>query len=265
MATDDTDNEKIPSILACDCGNSSIKFAHVKGESVCEVRKLRLGELAAGLGAELLTIWEQMPKPKRVVACSVNPIALKAIEAAAAESLNEKILVVGRDLELPLDTAVEEPAKLGPDRVCAASAAFDRIGMACVVVDCGSAITVDCVDDAGVFRGGAILPGLAMSAKALTDGTAMLPHVELENPTWVFGCNTSQAIVGGVVCGARGAVRYFIEAYATQLGSWPVVIATGGDAELVFGDTTSGELVQAVVPDLTIRGVAMAYYRSLLK
>lgn len=264
MAESENDIEKIPSVLACDCGNSAIKFAHVKGDSVCEVHNFRVGELA-GLGDALAAVWGQMPAPKRIIACSVNPLALKALEAAASESLNEEILVVGRELELPLDTAVEEPAKLGTDRVCAAVAAFDRIGMACVVVDCGSAITIDCVDDKGVFRGGAILPGLTLSAKSLTDGTAQLPPVELENPTWVFGCNTTQAIVGGVVCGARGAVRYFIEAYATQLGSWPVVIATGGDAELIFGDTESGELVQAIVSDLTLRGVAMAYYRCMLK
>jgi type III pantothenate kinase len=264
MAESDVDIEKIPSVLACDCGNSSIKFAHVKGETVCEVRNFKLGELA-GLGAALVEVWQQMPNPKRIAACSVNPVALKALEAAASESLNQEVLVVGRDMDLPMETAVEEPAKVGTDRICAAVAAFDRVGLACVVVDCGSAITTDCVDDKGVFRGGAILPGLTMSAKALSEGTALLPQVKLENPTWVFGCNTSQAIVGGVVCGARGAMRYFIESYATQLGSWPTVFATGGDAELICSDPSVDDLVQAVVPDLILRGVAMAYYKSLLK
>ena len=80
-----------------------------------------------------------------------------------------------------------------------------------------------------------------------------------------FVLGKQAAIVGGLVRGARGALRELVEAYATELGHWPIVIATGGDAELVCGKASESELVQAVVPELSLRGVAMAYYRSLLK
>ena len=256
--------ETIPHILACDAGNSSIHFAHVAGDQIGEVHVMRVGELA-NLGNELELLWQQIPSPKKLVACSVNAAVLKALEAAAQETLHEAVLVVGRDIPLPIDTNVDEPAAIGVDRLCAAVAAFDRLGVACVIADFGTAITIDCVNEQGVFMGGAILPGLEISAKCLNQETAQLPKVELSQPTWIFGKNTNQAIIGGLVYGARGALREFTETYATELGHWPTVIATGGDAKLVCGDVQESELVQAIVPDLVIRGVALSYYRIFAK
>ena len=73
-----------------------------------------------------------------------------------------------------------------------------------------------------------------------------------------------EAIVGGLVYGARGALRQFVEHYAEQLGHWLLVIITGGDAALVCGDVRESDLVQARVDDLALRGVAIAYYRTLI-
>ncbi len=86
--------EQFPSVLACDVGNSAIHFVSVAGEEVGEVHVLRVGELA-GLGEQLAGVWSGMPQPKKVVACSVNATALKALEAAAQESLGEPVLVIG--------------------------------------------------------------------------------------------------------------------------------------------------------------------------
>ncbi len=254
----------IPSILACDVGNTNVRFAHVRGERVEGAGAMRIGELG-GLGEALGALWGGIDQPRKLVAAGVNPTALKALEAVAAETLDEQVLVIGRDLPLPISTHLPKEASVGVDRLCAAAAAFDRLGVACVVADFGTAITIDGVGDDGVFLGGAIMPGLAMSAESLSARTALLPAVELSDPDWVFGTDTRKAIVGGLIFGARGALRYLVEAYATQMGHWPIVIATGGDAELVCGDPSDSDLVQAVVPDLSLRGCAMAYYKTLLK
>ncbi len=258
------DNEQMPAVLACDVGNTAVHLAAVRGEQVGGVRTIRVGELGS-LGEALAELWGDIEPPRKLAACSVNPSALKALEAAAAEAIDEPVLLVGRDLPLPLDTALPDPSAVGTDRICAAAAAFDRLGVACVVGDFGSAVTVDCVNDKGVFQGGAILPGLGMSAAGLHTGTAQLPQVELAEPDWVFGTDTRQAIVGGLIFGARGALRELVEAYATELGHWPVVILTGGDAKLICSDVGASGLVQAIVPDLVLRGVAAAYYRKLLR
>lgn len=257
-------NETIPSVLACDVGNSAIHVAGVKGDDVTPVRVFRMGELA-GLGQALSDLWARMPEPRKIVAASVNPVGLKALEAAALKATGQAVSVIGRDLPLPIETALAHPELIGVDRLCAAVAAYDRLGAACVVADFGTAITIDCVDDQGAFLGGAIMPGLSMGAKCLGSNTAQLPTVELVEPDWVYGQDTRQAIVGGLVFGARGALAQLVEAYATALGHWPLVIVTGGDAELICPDIGQSELVQAIVPDLVIRGVAAAYYRTLVR
>jgi len=256
--------DEIPNVLACDVGNSAIHFAHVKGDTVTPMQTMRMGELAE-LGSALKTLWEQVPKPRKIVACSVNAAGLKALEAAASETLAEQVVVIGRDLPLPIDTDLPQPGSIGVDRLCAAVAAFDRLGVACVVADMGTAITIDCVNDEGIFVGGAILPGLRMGMAALHANTSQLPEVELAEPKWVFGKSTQEAIVGGLIFGARGALRELVESYATELGHWPTLILTGGDATLVGHHMLEEGLVQAIVPDLVIRGVAMAYYRTFLK
>ncbi len=256
--------DNVSNVLACDVGNTFVRFASVNSDEVSDVRSMRIGELGE-LGRAVGETWAGMPRPKKIVAASVNPPALKALEAATAESPNEPVLVVGRDLPLPIDTDLPNPEAVGTDRLCCASAAFDRLGVACVVADFGTAITIDCVNAEGVFVGGSILPGLAMQAESLQAGTAQLPRVRLVEPDWVFGKDTRQAIIGGIIFGARGLLRERVEAYATQLGQWPTVIATGGDAKLICGDPNGSQLVQAIVPNLSLHGVAMAYYRTLLR
>ncbi|MBN1554217.1 MAG: type III pantothenate kinase [Phycisphaerae bacterium] len=257
------ENETIPAVLACDCGNTCISFASAQGETLSGVRRLRVGELPS-LGDALAELWVSMPEPKKIVVASVNAVALKALEAAVAESLHEEVLLIGRDLPLPIETRLDNPQSVGVDRLCGAVAAFDRLGVACVVADFGTAITIDGVDDEGVFLGGAILPGLRAQAAALHSATDQLPEVDISDPTWVFGRDTREAIVGGIVYGARGALRERVEAYATELGAWPVVVLTGGDANLICPHPGEEGLVQAIVKDLTLRGVAIAYYKSLL-
>ncbi len=254
----------IPNVLACDVGNSAVKFAAVCGDTVGDVRTHRIGELG-DLGAALAEVWQEMPQPKRLVAASVNPAACKALEAAVHDALGIDIHVVGRDLAPPIETDLPNPESVGVDRLCAAVAAYDRLGDACVIADFGSAITIDCVNDSGVFVGGAILPGLALSADSLETQTAQLPRVDIAEPPAGPGKDTADAIRVGLLAGARGALRHCVETFAEAIGHWPLVICTGGDADLVVGDLQESDLVQAIVPDLILRGVAMAYYRALVK
>ena len=249
-------------VLALDVGNSRVGMACVMDGEASMTRHVRAVD-ADALGEAMAEIWGQMPDPKCVAASSVAPEVLAMVEQAAQARLEQDVLVVGRDLPLPIDTDLPDPESIGTDRLCVAAMAYFRIESACVVADFGTAITIDCVGDQGVFLGGAILPGLAMGASSLAGGTAGLSKVELTTPDWVFGRNTREAIVGGLVYGARGALRELVETYAAELGRWPMVIVTGGDAELVVGK--GNEIVQAIVPGLCLMGVALAVRMAEVK
>ncbi len=260
----DMELNSIPTVLACDVGNTTIQLALVTGDEVSSPRTVGADDQPS-LATAIADLWAQAEPPRRIVAASVNPPALAGLEAVATSAVREDVLIVGEDIPLPASTALPEPEAIGVDRLCCAAAAYDRLGTACIVADFGSAITIDYVGDDGVFMGGAILPGLAMSARCLSENTAQLPRVDLVQPDWVFGRNTREAIIGGVIRGARGALREIAETYATETGNWPTVIVTGGDAGLICSHVDDSDMIQAVVPDLALRGVAMAYYGSLVR
>jgi len=257
-------DQTIPIVLACDIGNTSMQIAWVDRETSGSLMSFPNDDLS-GLADGLAAVWSEMGSAGKVAACSVNPESLATLEAASAKAIGQDVLVVGRDLPLPRETNLPHPAGIGTDRLCAASAAFDQLGVACVVADFGSAITIDCVNEDGVFQGGAILPGLQMGARALASQTAQLPEVKIVDPDWIYGQDTEQAITGGLVRGARGALRELVEAYATDMGQWPLVILTGGDARIICKDVNESEIAQAIVDDLVLRGVAISYYKLLLQ
>lgn len=257
------DQNQIPALLCCDCGNSSIKIATVIADKVSEVRSFELTQTEQ-LQNAISHLWSELPEPKKTIAASVNKAALQTLTSAAQNAIGKTPLVVGQDLPNPIDTDIKHPESVGKDRLCACAAAFDQLGVPCVVADFGTAITIDCVDESGVFKGGVILPGLQTSAKALANLTDQLPLVDVKDCDFTFGQSTEQAIQAGILFAARGALRERVEAYATELGNWPLVILTGGDAKTICPDVSEDGIVQAVVPELTLRGIAMSYYRSLL-
>ncbi len=167
--------------------------------------------------------------------------------------------------DVPLTIRVDEPARVGIDRLVAAFAAdrLRRRDRAAIVVDLGTAITVDLLDAEGAFCGGAILPGIALSARALSEHTDALPRVtldHLEKPPNALGKSTVPAIEAGIYWGAIGAVRELIAQMSSGLTKAPDVFLTGGAsahvAELL---TTNAEYEVLHVPHLVLSGIALVY------
>jgi len=191
-----------------------------------------------------------------VVASSVNPTSLAGFEKAVHQALNQDCLLVGRNVPLDIKVAVENPDSIGSDRLLNAAAAYDVVQAAVVVADFGTATTLDCVNEMGIFLGGVIMPGLGLAAKSLHAYTAQLPEVPIELATGDYGTNTITSIQNGIYFGALGALREMIERYAKQLGQWPQVIATGGYCKLI---AQKCDLIDSVVPDLCLSGICLAY------
>jgi type III pantothenate kinase len=193
---------------------------------------------------------------KAVAGASVNPSSNSTIEKIVSDVASQDIQWVGTDIDVPIDVRTREPNHTGIDRVLNVAAAYEQIGAACLVVDAGTAVTVDCCNDQGAFIGGAIMPGLSMMLDALAEKTAGVGKVTFELPTKAVGDSTESAVSQGVYLAIRGLVKEFAEGYATELGHWPEIIATGGDAKTLFD---GWELIHAVAPDLGLYGIAMAY------
>jgi len=162
--------------------------------------------------------------------------------------------------DVPLTIRVEEPARVGIDRLLAAVAA-NRLrapDRAAIVVDLGTAITVDLVEADGAFAGGAILPGIGMAGRALAEQTDALPHVVLEHaeaPPTPPGKSTTAAIQAGLYWGAVGAVGELISRLSAGLPMQPDVFITGGAARAV-ADSLEQRRVQ-FVPHLVLAGIAL--------
>ena len=244
-------------LLTLNVGNSRLAIGVFVAGELGHIVRLPIAEKSAWPEA-IATAWKLIANRERptVAAAGVNPGESQAIEAMVVEQTNTKIQWVGREIDLPINVLTDAPKETGVDRIINIAAAFEQLGKACVVVDAGTAITVDFCNDNGDFLGGAIFPGMQMMLDALHEKTAKLPLVKFQVPQGTLGTSTASAICHGVYHGIRGLVKEMVENHAMGLGQWPEVIATGGDARVLFEDW---ELIHAVAPDLTLYGIALAY------
>ncbi|MEM6750367.1 MAG: type III pantothenate kinase, partial [Planctomycetota bacterium] len=167
---------------------------------------------------------------------------------------------IERDLPVPVGRQLDPEALPGEDRLLNAAAAYDALKVACAVVDLGTAVTVDFVDGAGTFHGGVIAPGAGLQLAALAERLPHLPTIEFSKPDEAVGHNTVQAMLSGVYHGVRGLISTMVENFAETSGQFPMVVATGGDAEAVLGDW---ELVDRFAPDLALLGLELTHRTAL--
>jgi type III pantothenate kinase len=192
-----------------------------------------------------------------IVIADVNKPFAKRL-ALALEALSE-VWRVGEDVAVPMKHSLDDASTLGMDRQLCALAASRRAEQAVVVIDAGTAITVDFVDGEGVFQGGIIAPGVRMMLASLHGKTAALPKLEFAAPDpqrGPFGKDTAHAMILGVIAAARGAVRHAIDLYADAYEAYPQIVATGGDAAMLF---ENDGLVEHIVPDLQLVGILEAW------
>jgi type III pantothenate kinase len=251
-------------LLALSVGNSRLAIGVFRSGELDFVHRIPHGQLGEW-AAKITEAWAMIAgKPNAaVVGASVNPPLNEGLEILIQNVCGVKMQWVGREIEIPIEVRTQAPSETGIDRILCVAAAFEQLGKACVVVDAGSAITVNCCDDQGDFLGGAIAPGVSMMLDVLHEKTGKLPRVEFEPPgNETIGDSTRSAICHGVFYGLRGLVRELVENFATELGSWPEVIATGGDADKLF---SGWEIIHAITPDLILYGIALAYSNHHLK
>lgn len=191
-----------------------------------------------------------------VIISSVNPkIELLVIEQIK-KLLSLKPEKIGTDIPVPLPVLVDQPEKVGADRLMNALAVYGRIRDSAIIIDAGTAITVDVINNQGVLIGGVIAPGMEISSKALQNYTALLPKVSVTKPKSILGKNTREAINSGIYWGAIGMIKQYIELLSVELNYKPIIIATGGDAHILAEEIP---VISSVIPTLTLEGIILAY------
>ncbi len=258
-------------LIAIDIGNANIKVAFFLDdeEKTLETIDGSDKKMSVALKDALINCWDQAPlvesakepvKNCSVVACSVKPEWTELVGELVEDELGVKMLVIGKDVPLPIETALDDALAVGTDRLVSAAAAYSVVEDAVVVADFGTAVTIDLVDDNGVFMGGTISPGFDLSLAAMNTGTAKLPRVAMKRPEQVYGVNTDEAMRAGVYWSAVGLLETLCRKYAEQLGKWPQVVLTGGAASIIIDDC---EFVDSHVSNLVLRGIMIAYKKYL--
>jgi type III pantothenate kinase len=169
-------------------------------------------------------------------------------------------LMVGPGIKTGIQLHIENPKEMGADRLVNDVAAIDEYEGALIVIDFGTATTLDYISENSEFKGGIIMPGIQLSADALFEHCAKLPRVEILTPSKVVGRDTVSNIRSGLTYGYADMVDGLVRRISEETNSKPTVIATGGLAPIIAQSTRSIDIVD---PLLTMKGLRSIYYKNV--
>lgn len=255
-------------LLAIDIGNTNVTTGLFRNGSLVATRRATTHARATAdefehlLDALLHLDDATFADVSAIATCSVVPALSASLEAVAAR--RERPILVAAAGTVPLAIRVDRPAEVGADRLVNALAAARIHGTPAIVVDFGTATTLDCVAADGAYVGGAIAPGLELGLEALAARTAKLPRIELRAPDRAIGRDTVSAMQSGTVFGYQALAGGLIARVRRELAEATavdpadvLVILTGGLSAAPWAQAIEG--VNAIDPDLTLKGLAILH------
>jgi type III pantothenate kinase len=194
-----------------------------------------------------------------IIISSVVPPVESTLRRVCEKYFHVQPLFVEPGIKTGMPVLVDNPTELGADRLVNAIAAYERYGGPCIVVDFGTATTFDVISAKGEYLGGAISPGLGISADALFSRAARLGRVDLKRPAKVIGTNTVTHLQSGLYYGYIGLVDGILERMIAELGAQPRVVATGGLARQISEDS---RYIAQIDDMLTLDGLRILFDRN---
>jgi len=255
-------------LLAIDIGNTNIVLGVFEGESL--IRSWRLQTVRERTSDELGLLIDGLFSQSRVdrskvggvIVGSVVPPLTSTMLAMVERYFEKRALVVDPATNTGMPILYDTPAEVGADRIVNAIAACDRFGAPgrpMIICDFGTATTLDAVTANGEYLGGAICPGVSISADALFQRAARLPRIEVRKPSRVVGRTTVEAMESGLFYGYVGMVEGLIRRMADEIGGNAVCVGTGGLAAVIAPET---RLIDHVDIDLTLHGLRIVWQRN---
>ncbi|MBX3729066.1 MAG: type III pantothenate kinase [Candidatus Sumerlaeia bacterium] len=251
--------------LAVDIGNTHTTLGLMQAGKVLTHRRLTTHRNSTADELHvMLRFMERIEDVKReewqgAAICSVAPAVNRAMAAAVRRVTGVEPLLLDPSMDLGIRNAYSNPLEVGMDRLANAVAGVAEFGAPLVIVDYGTATTLDIVSREGDYLGGVILPGLEATADALYMRTSKLPQINIERPPGALGRTTVHAMQSGIFFGSIDAVEGVTHRIEQELGYELRLVATGGLARVLSPDM---KRLHAVDDDLTLKGTWLIWKRN---
>ncbi|MEN6316975.1 MAG: type III pantothenate kinase [Clostridiaceae bacterium] len=253
-------------LLAVNVGNTNIRLGVYEDKKMLAHWKLGTNRewTSDEFGMFIMSFFNNekldVAQVEAVIVASVVPPIMYSIEHAISKYIKKEPIIIGPGIKTGINIKYENPRELGADRIASAVAAYEIYGGPVIVVDFGTATTFNAISSKGEFLGGAICPGIKISAEALYQRTAKLPRIDLTKHEAVIGRNTSVGMQSGVFHGYVGQVNYLINRIKQEMKEDNIkVIATGGLAKFIASDA---ETINEVNGRLTLEGLRIIYEKN---
>lgn len=252
-------------LLALDIGNTSIAVGLFREDRLVKNWKLKsesgktCDEYLIALNSLFKLSGFAFQQVDAIIFSSVVPPLTSVFQKLCRDMFEIRPLIVGPGLKTGMPILYENPAEVGADRVVSGIAAFEKYGGPVIVADFGTATTFDAVSEKGEYLGGAIAPGIQISAEALYLRTARLPRIEIKKPEKAVGKTTVSSMQSGLYFGYIGLVSSIISSIKEEIGKQAKVVATGGSAPLFFKTIS---VIDSFEPNLVLDGLKIIYSRN---
>ena len=252
-------------ILTVDIGNSNVVLGGVEEKRIVFKARIVTDPIKTSdqYCAELKTMLELFGiYPQDIegsIIASVVPPVLNSFRTAVRKLTGKNCLVVGPGLKTGLNILIDSPAQTGADLVVGAVAALREYRPPLIVVDMGTATTISVLDQNGSLIGGCVCPGVKISLDALTNRTALLPGISLDQPTRAIGRNTIDCMRSGIMLGTACMLDGLIERMENELGMKTTVLLTGGIGKFILPMCQTKMIYEE---DLLTKGLAILYQEN---
>ncbi|MBR2685139.1 MAG: type III pantothenate kinase [Erysipelotrichaceae bacterium] len=252
-------------LLAVDMGNTNIEFGLVEDGKILLSERVStdLNKTETEYAVLLHNIFEirgiDETKIEDAIISSVVPPLTHYLREAIKKVTGMTALIIEPGIKTGLKIKAEDPKAIGADLIVGSAGALELYGAPCLIIDMGTATTVVAVDKSGTFLGGAVIPGVMLSLKALGTGTSQLPMISLEAPKKVINAETIPAMQSGIVFGQASLLDGMIERMQKELGYNTKVVATGGLAKVIVPYCKSDITLDN---DLMLKGLEIIYRKN---